>query len=145
MKYTKEYNIFLSFHDFWPRFYIVTLGMTSIPIYFYQFLFGYFFSLIYGDFFSILLLFFLFILFYNFFYHIAVWFWISFIFFSNMRWPAHWSNWGILDFLMGRVSGMEISSPPRISLREEKLASVGPWEARLFIPQTNFKVKFPYL
>jgi hypothetical protein len=36
---------------------------------------------------------------------------------------------------MGRVSGMEISSPPKISPREEKLA----------FPRANFKVKFPYL
>ena len=36
---------------------------------------------------------------------------------------------------MGRVSGMEISSPPKIS----------PREARLFFPRANFKVKFPYL
>ena len=45
---------------------------------------------------------------------------------------------------MVRVSGMEISSPPKISPREEKLA-VGPQEARLFFPRANFKVKFPYL
>ena len=49
---------------------------------------------------------------------------------------------------MGLVSGMEISSPPKISPREEKLAlprAVGPREARLFFPRANFKVKFPYL
>jgi hypothetical protein len=30
---------------------------------------------------------------------------------------------------------------------KEKFASqaVGPWEARLFFPRANFKVKFPYL
>ena len=49
---------------------------------------------------------------------------------------------------MGRVSGMEISSPPKISLREEKPClprAVGPREAKLFFPWANFKVKFPYL
>jgi hypothetical protein len=43
---------------------------------------------------------------------------------------------------------MEISSPPKISPREEKACvprAVGPWEARLFFTQANFKVKFPYL
>jgi hypothetical protein len=45
---------------------------------------------------------------------------------------------------------MEISSPPKISPREEKLASqvpraVCPPEASLFFPRANFGVKFPYL
>ena len=45
---------------------------------------------------------------------------------------------------MGQVSGMEISSPPKISQWEEKLA-VGPWVASFFFPRANFKVKFPCL
>jgi hypothetical protein len=39
---------------------------------------------------------------------------------------------------------MDISSPPKICPREEKLA-YGPWEVRFFFPRANFKVKFPYL
>ena len=37
---------------------------------------------------------------------------------------------------MGRLSGMEISSPSKIA--------IGAWEASLSFPQANFKVKFPY-
>ena len=42
----------------------------------------------------------------------------------------------IQDFRMGRVSGMEISSPPKISPWEEKLASQGPQAAggKTFLP-----------
>ena len=46
---------------------------------------------------------------------------------------------------MGQVSGMEISSPTKISPREEKLCLqkfLGPQEARLSFPWANFKVKF---
>ena len=46
---------------------------------------------------------------------------------------------------MGQVSGMEISSPPKISSRKEKAClprAVGPREARLFFPRANLKVKF---
>ena len=46
---------------------------------------------------------------------------------------------------MGQVSGMEISSPPKISQWEEKLASQGPQEARFFFQRANFKVKLPDL
>jgi len=48
---------------------------------------------------------------------------------------------------MGRGSDMEISSPPKISPREEKSCfprAVGPREARLFFTRVNFRVKFPY-
>ena len=42
---------------------------------------------------------------------------------------------------MGLVSGMEISSPPKISPREEKLASQGkvflPTEGEVSIPETH--------
>ena len=45
---------------------------------------------------------------------------------------------------MGRVSGLEISSLPKISPREEKLASqgVGPREARLFFPRVILRWNF---
>ena len=49
---------------------------------------------------------------------------------------------------MGRVSGMEISSPHKIKPTGTKAClprAVGLQEARLFFPQATFKVKFPYL
>ena len=52
---------------------------------------------------------------------------------------------------MGRVCGMEISSPTKITAWEEKLAAweeklaARPREARLFFPWADFEVKFPYL
>jgi hypothetical protein len=48
---------------------------------------------------------------------------------------------------MGRVSGLEISSPSKISPGRKACLpkAVGPREARLFFPRANFKVKFPYL
>ena len=42
------------------------------------------------------------------------------------KFPLPMPHSGIKDFGMGQVSGMEISSPPKISPREEKLASQGP-------------------